>query len=129
MAKEYFIRIGDQQVPVTEEVYRAFKRSAWAERKRRKVRADMERSLDVFMDDGFDIPSDEALVDEIIEDKLLLEMLLEALAELTTDERRLIDALFYQDKSERDLAKETGIPQKTINNRKKAILKKLKKFF
>lgn len=127
MAKEYYIRIGDQQVPVTEEVYRAFKRPAWTERKRRKVRADMERSLDVFLDDGFDIPSDEALVDEIVEDKLLLEMLLAALAELTDDERSLIDALFYQEKSEREISKETGVPHPTIHSRKVSVLQKLKR--
>ena len=127
MAKEYYIRIGEQQVPVSEEVYRAFKRPAWTERKRRKVRADMERSLDVFLDDGFDIPSDEALVDEIVEDKLLLEMLLAALAELTDDERSLIDALFYQEISEVELAKKLGIARTTLQSRKYKILEKLKK--
>lgn len=127
MAKEYFIRIGDQEVPVTEEVYRAFKRPAWTERKRREVRTDMERSLDVFLDDGFDIPSNDTLVEEIVEDKLLLDMLLAALAELTADERNLIDALYYQEKSEREVSKETGVPHPTIHSRKVSVLQKLKK--
>lgn len=129
MAKDYFIVIDGEKVPVSEEIYRAFKRPAWAERKRRAVRADKERSLDAFLDDGLEIPDRQALVAEIVEDKLLLDMLFEALAELTEDERGLIDALFYEDKSERQIARETGIPQKTVNNRKKAILKKLRKFF
>lgn len=126
MEKEYFIRIGDQDVPVTEEVYRAYKRPAWAERKRREVRAEMERSLDVFLNDGFDISSNDALVDEIVEDKLLLEMLLAALNELTDDERRLIDSLFYQEKSERELAGKTGRSKTAIHKQKEKVLNKLK---
>lgn len=86
----------------------------------------MERSLDVFLADGFDIPSDEALVDEIVEDKLLLEMLLAALAELTDDERSLIDSLFYQEKSEREIAGEIGISSIAVHKRKHKILSKLR---
>lgn len=127
MANEYYISIDGEKVQVTEEVYRAFKRPAWAERKRRKVRADIERSLDLFMDYGFDIPSDNTLVDEIVEDKLLLDILLAALDELTADERSLIDALFYQEKSEREVAKETGVSQDTVNYHKNKLLCKLRK--
>lgn len=127
MANEYYITIDGEKVQVAEEVYHAFKRPAWAERKRRMVRADMERSLDLFMDDGFDIPSDDTLVDEIVEDKLLLDMLLVALEELTADERSLIDALFYQEKSEREVAREMSVPRNTLVYRKNKILDKLKK--
>ena len=129
MTNEYYITIYGEKVQVTEEVYRAFKRPAWAERKRRMVRADMERSLDLFMDNGFDIPSDDALVDEIVEDKLLLDMLFVALEELTADERYLIDALFYQEKSEREVAGETGRSKTSIHKQKEKILNKLKNLF
>lgn len=127
MEKGYYIIINGEKVQVTEEVYRAFKRPAWTERKRREVRADMERSLDVFLNDGFDIPSDDALVDEIVEDKLLLDMLLTALEELTADERSLIDALFYQEKSEREVANQNGISHQAVHKKKARILEKLKK--
>ena len=127
MKKEYTITIDGVQVPVSEEVYHAFKRPAWKERKRREVRSEKERSLEAFMDDGFDIPSEQALVDEIVADKLLLDELLSALEELTEDERRLIDALFYGGMSERDFARKTGIPQTTINYQKNRILNWLKK--
>lgn len=127
MDKEFFIVIDGEKVPVTEEVYRAFKRPAWVERKRRPVRADRERSLEVFMDEGFDIPSGDPLVDEIVEDKLMLDMLFAALAELTDDERGLINALFYAEKSERELSQETGVPHPTIHSRKVSLLQKLKR--
>ena len=126
MKKEYYVTIGEERVPVSEEVYYAFKRPAWKERKRRAVRSEKERSLEAFMDEGFDIPDDQALVDEIVEDKLLLNVLLSALSELTDEERSLIDALFYQDKSEREVARETGIHRNTLSYRKNKILAKLK---
>jgi len=113
MDKEYFIELNGRQIPVSKEVYYAFKRPAWKERKRRQVRAEKELSLEAFADAGFEIPSGQALVDEILEDKLLLDMLFKALSELTDDERFLVNELFYQEKSERTVARETGLPQKT----------------
>ena len=127
MKKEYYITIDGKDVPVTEEVYRAFKRPAWTERKRREIRSENERSLEAFTDDGFDIPSEQALVDELVEDKLLLDMLFNALLELTDDERDLINALFYEEKSERELSKDTGVPHPTIHSRKVSVLQKLKR--
>ena len=123
----YYIRKNGQKVPVSEEVYRTYKRPAWAEAKRRAARAERERSLDALMDEGLEFPDEQALVADIVEDKLLLDMLLEALAELTEDERGLIDALFYEEKSERQIAAETGVPRKTLAYRKTKILDKLKK--
>ena len=98
MDKEYFIELNGRQIPVSKEVYDAFKRPAWKERKRSQVRAEKELSLEAFADAGFEIPSGEALVDEIVEDKLLLDMLSKALSELTEEERVLIDELFVDDK-------------------------------
>ena len=56
----------------------------------------------------------------------MLEMLLAALAELTDDERSLIDSLFYQEKSEREIAGEIGISSITVHKRKHKILSKLR---
>lgn len=64
MDKEYFIELNGRQIPVSKEVYDAFKRPAWKERKRRQVRAEKELSLEAFSDAGFEIPSGQALVDE-----------------------------------------------------------------
>ncbi|MCR4437223.1 MAG: LuxR C-terminal-related transcriptional regulator, partial [Eubacteriales bacterium] len=66
-------------------------------------------------------------VDEIVEDKLLLDMLSKALSELTDEERFLIDELFYQEKPERMVAKETGVSQNTVNYHKNRILEKLRR--
>ena len=87
----------------------------------------MEYSLNALEDNGFEAVSDERLIEEIIEDKLLLNMLVEALAELTEDERSLIEALFYEDKSEREIAVETERSKTSIHKQKARILDKLKK--
>ena len=122
MDKEYFIELNGRQIPVSKEVYYAFKRPAWKERKRSQVRAEKELSLEAFADAGFEIPSGEALVDEIVEDKLLLDMLSKALSELTEEERVLIDELFFNDKSEREIAREIGVSQPAIHKRRNRIL-------
>ena len=127
MDKEYFIELNGRQIPVGKEVYDAFKRPAWKERKRSQVRAEKELSLEAFADAGFEIPSGEVLVDEIVEDKLLLDMLSKALSELTEEERVLIDELFFNDKSEREIAREIGVSQPAIHKRRNRILEKLKK--
>jgi len=49
------------------------------------------------------------------------------LTTLTSEERKLIDLLYLNNpecKTERAIARELGLPQKTLNNRKKAVLKK-----
>lgn len=127
MSKEYYIKLNGKQVPVTKEVYYAFKRPAWRERKRGQVRSDTELSLEAFAGDGFDIPSRGALVDEIVEDKLFSDRLSKALSKLTDNERFLIDELFYQEKSERVIAKETGVSQNTVHYHKNRLLEKLRK--
>ena len=60
---------------------------------------------------------------------LLLDKLKKALVILPDSDRQLIDALFTQGLSEREWSALSGIPQKTINDRKKRLLLKLRKIF
>ena len=94
MSDDHYIFIGGDKVPVDEAVYRAFMRSVWAEKWRKQNRAKHEESLDALIESGVELESSGRLVDEIVEDRLLLEMLCLALRELTDDERVIIDALF-----------------------------------
>jgi RNA polymerase sigma factor (sigma-70 family) len=147
MDKQRFIEIDGQQIPVTEEVYRAYKRPLWRERKEKerakrcrdengnrctkscrecpKLHDGGDLSLDKFSDDGFDI-ADEVDIHELVADKLLLEQLVSCLDELEPDERSLIDALFYSDRTERDYATEIGISHQAIGKRKKKVIDKLR---
>lgn len=58
----------------------------------------------------------------------MMDKLKECLPMLKSKEQELIDALFYHGLSEREFSKVSGIPQKTINDRKRRILAKLKKY-
>lgn len=58
---------------------------------------------------------------------VLIEKMISCLKLLSDEEQKLINELFYNDKSERQYSRETGIPQRTIHDRKVKILKKIKK--
>jgi DNA-directed RNA polymerase specialized sigma24 family protein len=122
--KPFFIDIDGEAVEVTGEVYRAYMQGAWAERKRRAAAAGRELSLEKFMDGGTEFASAEPPPDSAISD-----MVSEALAELHADECGLIVMLFFENKSERETAAETGLSQQIISWRKKKVLKKIKKIF
>lgn len=78
--------------------------------------------------DSFDFIADETVnVEETVVHRMLLDKLRSALSLLSEDERSLINAIFFCGLSEREWSKASGIPQKTINDRKRRILAKLKK--
>lgn len=72
--------------------------------------------------------SDDVSVENAALHEIELELLRRALKTLTDDELKIIHTLYLADDpiSERRLCMELGIPQKTLNNQKLAILKKLK---
>ncbi len=145
-----YIPVDGQQIPVTEEVYRADKRPAWAERKRRerekrcvvsngrgrtkrctadcsqcdKQRTGSVLSLDKFLEDGYEA-ADTLDLAELVADKLLLEELYAALEELDPDNRRIME-LFSIGKSEREIAADMGLSQKAISKRKTKLFAQLR---
>ena len=130
MKKEYYIKLSDGQVvPVTEEVYREYKRPQWREAKQNKVRQMREFSLEYMIENGMEhIYSDnQKLVEENAEDNLMLEMLMKALETITDDERSLINELYFNEKSERDFAKKIGISNVAVNKKHHHVLEKIKK--
>ena len=146
MEKQYYIQIDGQQIPVTEDQYRAYKRPLWAEHKRldREKRCQDEKgsrcmkdcsqcerrhegnvlSLDQFAEDGFE-PADPTDIAELVAEKHLFRELYAALEELDPDNRRILE-LFSAGKSEREIATEIGLSQKAINKRKTRLFARLK---
>ena len=144
--QQRYIEIEGQQIPVTEEVYRAYKRPAWAEHKRQerakrcrdengnrctkdcrlcdKSREGSTLSLDRFAEQGFE-PADCVDIDELIAEKELYKELCTALDELDPDNRRIAE-LFSMGKSEREIAANIGLSQKAINKRKTKIFAQLR---
>ena len=88
-------------------------------------------SIDAFDnedDNGTDYVFDKTVdVEKNVIQGLMLEKLHICLPHLSADEQKLIHAIYYDQLSERDYSAKTGIPQRTINDRKRRILAKLKK--
>lgn len=82
-------------------------------------------------DDTYTLSDMIADENSIFENKVIESLdLKNALSTLTKEERKLIEALFFDNgeaMSEREISASLHIPQKTFNNRKLKILKKLKK--
>lgn len=127
-----FLPLHGMLMEVTPEQYRDFYKA----RRRQKYlyersRENRDISIDMLTTEQFNgadiLVSDGMDIEEQVAYKLLLDKLHSCLALLTEEERELIYALFFGEKTEREWSAETGIPQKTINDRKRRILSKLKK--
>lgn len=131
--KDYYIRVQNELVSVTKEVYSAnnsAKRQLRTQRERDKRHGLLSiQAFDTDTLNGEEIISDtlaESVEDQVIA-AIMSAKLHTCLALLQPEERQLIQAIFFEGKSERKLSQEISVPQKTINDRKKKILKKLKK--
>lgn len=123
--KEWYVLINGEKITVSREVYLEYYRPVWRESKRRAVRVEMECSLEMMASYGGTVVDVSADVGDLVANKLQADRLYETLAEFTNAERDLIRVICFQGKSEREYAAESGIPQKTINDRKKRIIKRL----
>mgnify|MGYP002566497958 CR=1 FL=1 len=128
-----FLPLHGMLMEVTAEQYEDF----YKERRRQKYlhecsRQNGEISIDMLTTDQFNgadiLASDGMDIEEQVTRKILLDKLRNSIPLLTEEEQALIRALFFERKTEREWSAETGIPQKTINNRKRKLLGKLKKF-
>ena len=138
------IWIRGQFVEVTKEVYRAYMRG---DRKIRYFENDLkterfvlgkdgqviqiipsrEDSLDRLVDENAQqFPDEQESVESVVLNKLEVDRLHTALSLLTPEERALIQALFFEERSESELAAALGISQPAVYKRKMKILKKLK---
>ena len=145
----YFIKVEDKYVSVSKEVYTVY---AQSERQLEYMDLDLKRdrilqdtdgkavldknglpiilperevSLDKLMAEEWDYPSSAPSPESTVLDQLEIAALYRCLASLDTDERTLIEALFFEGLTERAYSERSGIPQKTVNDRKNRILKKL----
>lgn len=129
---KFFIPLHGMLMEVTEEQYKEFYRQKRRQKYIDERSAENEDfSYDMLTTDAFngeDIlvderePLDEQVIRKIMTDKLKF-----ALPLLTEDEQKFIREIFYEELSERSLAKKYGVSQVAIHKRKVKILEKLKK--
>ena len=132
--KEFFIRVKDELVEVTQEVYLTYYRGKRSEQTQlEKMRRNHVLSYDAF--DTNDTLGAEMLTDtasdepeDIVIARIMAEKLHASIAKLSKSERQLIHELFFDGCSERELAQKYEIPLMTLHNKKNAVLAKLLKF-
>lgn len=142
-SKNYYISIDGRRVPVSREVYEAYYKM---ERRFRYYEHDIkvgrlaktkngktdylpskEDSYERLLEAGAEPVREENTVLDAVVEKAMRQKLAAALQDLSPEELTLLFEIFWNGKTERELSRLTGIPQKTINDRKHRILKRLKK--
>ena len=117
-----------KEISVTDELYALHlellqeeKRNYWKETRR-------HISLDYLMEQGADIADGDgdplsALIEKTDDEKLK-----NALSFLSDKQRSLIEKVFYNDMSLREIARQTGVSHQALSQQLATIYKKLKKF-
>lgn len=131
--KECYIRVKDELVEVTREVYLTYYRGKRGEETQlEKIRRNHVVSYDAFDTESalgaemlIDTASDEP--EDIVIARLMSEKLHDSISKLSEDERQLIYMLFFDRYSERETALKLGISSMTVHNKKNRILAKLLK--
>ena len=131
--KEFYIRVKDELVEVTQEVYLTYYRGKRCEETQlEKIRRNHVVSYDAFDTESalgaemlIDTASDEP--EDIVIARLMSEKLHDSISKLSEDERQLIYMLFFDGYSERETALNLGISSMTVHNKKNRILAKLLK--
>lgn len=127
----YTLLVNKKRITVGKEVYRAYYQQKEREAYLDKLSQKHDISFEECQEKGIQVDyllsrSEQSIEDDIIKREMLEKMML-CIKMLSEQERLLIYNLFFKGKSERQLSAETGIPLMTINDRKRRILKKLKK--
>lgn len=128
------------QMEVTEEEYRNYYRPWWQQKKREQRNREMmeemgysEESYEAWRDgmaDDMGVPDYEvADMDEIVEKKVLLGVLEEALDSLMPEERELVSEVIGQNRTVCEFARMKGENRRTLAFRKEKALEKLRVFF
>ena len=144
--KEYAIWVNGHKIPVSRAVYQDYKKSVRKERyfmedlkqERYKVNQETqtvtmiprrEDSLDRLWELGREFAAEDESPEDAAIKADLLKKLEQALHTLSDHELRLVQELFYLERTERDIAEVQNVTRAAINKRKQKVLKKLKKFF
>ena len=131
--KKYYIRVPEALVEVSEDVYKAF----WSMERKRKTLEEKDARNHVFSYDAFD--TDDMMGAELFPDRATSNMEDQVIADvmksklrkcidlLPEEDRKLIQAIYYDELSVREVAKREGIPRMTVKYRLSQIVQKLQK--
>lgn len=129
--RKYTLVVQKKRIAVSKEVYMAYYHCRDREKYLDELAETNNISFEACNEKGIQVEYLLVSAQESIEDRIIMKemiaKMLRCLTLLEENERMLINELFFKGKSERQLSAETGIPQKTINDRKRKALLKLKK--
>lgn len=122
---EYYLKIKNEFIQVEKEVFYVLKNSYRSILREQELDymyinsyCDIDNAVDSFETDyGFDVLSfrnNEYIISDL-------------LTNLTSQERYIIYAIYYDDKTEREISKELNITKSSLHRRKVSALKKIKK--
>ncbi len=133
--KNYYLFVGDKKIDVSEKIYKEY----WSETNRKNYlkRLDKKNKLSYFSEFAIEEKdrnieerfADKSIdIEKLVAVKMQIAALHEALNKLNPEEREIIQALFFEEIPQRDLAKKLNISQGAVFRRKEKTLKKLKEF-
>ena len=141
MSKLYAINIYDtttekeKVIYVSKEVYDEFRRGEWRIEKNDSKHKANETQFSALLggEDGayenfHEFVDDEANPEKLVFRSIMMEKLHHALDHLEKADRELIEALYFQELTEKNLAHNLLVSQQAVHRRKMRILEKLKKF-
>ena len=136
------VKSGNEEftLDVTEEEYQRYYRPWWQQKKREQRNREAmeqngytEESYEAWRDnasEGVGIPDMEMPgMDELLEKKLLLGVLADAMESLLPEERELAMKVFGEEMQVSEFAKMQGQPRTTVSSKKTMVLGKLRAFF
>ena len=133
MNKKYVIKVQGQLVGVDEEIYKTYysmrNHEEYLEKKDRRCGKVLYSDMDTDKLLGEETIPDLTTpsIEDMVETVLMIEKLRECIKKLSDAERDLIMKIYFQGKTQAQIARETGIKQQTYSYREKRILEKLKK--
>ena len=134
--KQHYIRVQGELVEVSDEVYLTYyrmeRRARYLDEKDNQHGKVLFGTLDIE-----NIPDEDALpgqtAERSVEDSaiaaILKDKLYRSLEQLTAPEQELIRALDFEGLTERQFSNRTGVPQRTVNDRRRRALTHLRKIF
>lgn len=129
----YFIPVQGMLIEVSENAYKDFYRDLERRRYLRKLDKKFDLiSIEKVHDSNTNVAdcySADKIIDivDIVANKIMVEKLHQCLLSLNDDEKNLIEDIYFNGMSERELAKSQGVSQVAIHKRKHRILEKMKK--
>lgn len=125
--KKRYIYVKGKKITVSEEIYKAYKKQVNHEDYLNRL--DRKYKNYGFDDHGIDIESvvdDSVDIEKIIETKMRIEDLNKALERLNKDERELINALYFEERTLKEMARKSNTNLMKISRIRDKILRKLK---